>query len=155
QALEVVRQDRSGDLQPVGYIDFVGVALPPSGDRTEQRQADKPVVRSRRKHQGRSAAGLLVAGLRVEIQPNGVSAVRGVIGFSGRLFRGAAGYHASPPTGGPVLTSPWRFASVIPFRSWERVYFRGTSFLRIRSSVSLSRTISTEQSAKSRNRVTR
>ena len=103
QALHLVREDDAGDTEPIrdGYLE--GISLDLTGDRAQQRKADLTVVRGRRQHDGGPASGLLPAGLRVEVNPDRIPA----IGNPPRRR-----HHASPPTEGPVSTSPWRLSSV-------------------------------------------
>jgi hypothetical protein len=53
-----------------------GAALHLACDRAEQRQSGRGVVRSGGQHQRRPAPGLLVTGLRAELQPDKVAAIR-------------------------------------------------------------------------------
>ena len=73
-----------------------------AGDGAEDRQADPPVEALGGKHEGRSSTGLLVSGLRVEMEPDSISAAGNVV----------FGYHVSRPSGVPVSTESWRLSSV-------------------------------------------
>ena len=82
-------------------------------------KTDPAVVGGRRQNDRGTASGLLPAGLRVQVDPDGVPALGNA---SGRC------HHASPPTQGPSSTSPWEIVlghtsqKVIQFRSGPLQY---------------------------------
>ena len=113
EALDLVREN--GPLRrKTGWKDhFERIAFHLCSDRAEQRKADSGIVRSRRDHQRRTMAGLLVPGLRIELEPDNVSTVGNIL---------AGHYQASRPTGFPVTTSSCRFREVTFRSSSDKAY---------------------------------
>ena len=67
EALDLVRQDDSLDLQAGRKRDLEWVALPLRCDRTQKRQTDSAVVRCWRDDQGRPLTRLLMTSLGIEL----------------------------------------------------------------------------------------
>ena len=94
------------------YQHLEAVALNSRCKRAEQAQFRSLVVRQWREHKRWPADRMLMPRLRIEIDPDDVSAVGHVI----------ARYHNSLPTDGPVSISVCRSSSVIPASSSSSEY---------------------------------
>ena len=91
---------------------FKGVSLDLAGDRADQSQTALAVVGCRGQHQSRTAASLLMTGLRIKHQPDKITSFRDIWGFD---------YHTSLPTASPLEISWWVFSGVIFASSISRV----------------------------------
>src|SRR5262245_6736731 len=91
QVLHVVGEHDAPHLAIVWQFDLKGISLRVSRDRTRNRKACLRVVRARREDQRWPTPALLVAGLRIEREPDEIAGIGDV----------AAGYHASSPSGPP------------------------------------------------------
>src|SRR5262249_55269939 len=105
EVLHLVREDNPRDGGVVLDRYFPGITLHLVGDGTDHDQPDRPVVLSGRQNDCWAATRLLVAPLRVEIQPDHVASPRDVA---------ALAHSASLPTGGPVSMAAWMFSRVTP-----------------------------------------
>ena len=99
------------NLEARRYDNLEGISFDLAGDRAQQSETDLSIVGSRRENKSRPPSGLLASGLRIEVDPYSVAALR----YSLRP------HHASRPVDGPVSTSPCLLSAVTPSRRTSKL----------------------------------
>lgn len=102
KALDLIGEDDAAQFPVLRQQDLEGIALYFRGDRTGEKESGLAVVGLRRNDERGPAACLFVSGLRVEAEPDDVSAARNVVP-----------HHTSGPTAGPVSMAAWRLRGVM------------------------------------------
>ncbi len=110
----MIGKDHAGDRKAFGQQYFKGIPLHLARNGADNREARLFIIRARREHNSGATPGLLMSGLRIEVEPDQIPGMGDV----------RSGYHASLPVGLPQSVSRGQFPGVIALSSCAKVSLR-------------------------------